>query len=289
MTTRVTPEPVERVVVPAPRWSIEGLAVNLAVLVVGAAFFLPMTWLVLAAFDANAEWAIRPPDLTLANLQKVASLPYGVQSLGNSFYIALTTTIVATFVSFLAAYALSRAHIPAKRPIMLLLLFATGLPIMMMLVPLYQLYVAFGWLDSLFTTSLFLAAASVPFSIWLLKNFIDSVPVELEHAARMEGAGTFGTLGRVVLPLALPGLTVAAIYTFINAWGAFIVPLVLNLNPADQPASIKVFFFLGTQGVVEFGALAMFSLMFTIPVLVLYWVGARWFAGSFAFGGAIRG
>lgn len=289
MTTRVTPEPGERIVVPAPRLSFESFAINLAMLVVGGAFFLPMTWLALAALDANAEWAIRPPDLTLANLQKVVSLPYGVQSLGNSFYIALTTTVVATLVSFLAAYALSRAHIPAKRPMMLLLLFSTGLPIMMMLVPLYQLYVALGWLDSLFTTSLFLAAASVPFSIWLLKNFIDSVPVELEHAARMEGAGTFGTLGRVVLPLALPGVTVAAIYTFINAWGAFIVPLVLNLNPADQPASIKVFFFLGTQGVVEFGALAMFSLMFTIPVLVLYWVGARWFSGSFAFGGAIRG
>jgi multiple sugar transport system permease protein len=172
---------------------------------------------------------------------------------------------------------------------MLVILFATGLPITMLLVPLYQMYVLMGWLDSLFTTSLFLSATSIPFAIWLMKNFIDAVPAELEQAAQLEGTGTATMLRKVVLPLSWPGVIVAAIYTFINAWGAFIVPLVLNTSPNQLPGSIAIYYFLGDQGVVQFGGLAMYSLLFSLPVVVLYLATSRYFEGSFSFGGALRG
>jgi multiple sugar transport system permease protein len=122
-----------------------------------------------------------------------------------------------------------------------------------------------------------------------MKNFIDAVPVEMEESASMEGAGTLQTLARVVLPLALPGLAVTAIYTFINAWGAFVVPLVLNGNPDDQPGPITIFHFLGSHGVFKTGELAAYSLMFSVPVVVLYLVMSRHFSGAFTFGGGVRG
>jgi multiple sugar transport system permease protein len=179
--------------------------------------------------------------------------------------------------------------VPLRRTFLFAILFAAGLPVTMLLVPVYQLYVELGWLNSLLTTSLFLAATSLPFAIWLMKNFIDAVPSELEHAAELEGCGTLQTLVRVVLPLALPGVSVTAIYTFINAWGAFLVPLVLDSNPNDQPGPITIYNFMGSHGFFDFGELAAFSLMFSIPVIVLYLIMSRSFSGAFTFGGAIQG
>jgi multiple sugar transport system permease protein len=179
--------------------------------------------------------------------------------------------------------------VPFRRTFLFAILFAAGLPVTMLLVPVYQLYVELGWLNSLLTTSLFLAATSLPFAIWLMKNFIEAVPSELEHAAQLEGCGTLQTLFRVVLPLALPGVSVTAIYTFINAWGAFLVPLVLDSNPNDQPGPITIYNFMGSHGFFDFGELAAFSLMFSVPVIVLYLIMSRFFSGAFTFGGAIQG
>jgi multiple sugar transport system permease protein len=122
-----------------------------------------------------------------------------------------------------------------------------------------------------------------------MKNFMDAVPVELERAAELEGCGTFQTLVRVVLPLSLPGISVTAIYTFINAWGAFLIPLVLDSNPGDEPGPIAIYNFMGSHGFFDFGQLAAFSLLFSVPVVVLYLIMSRYFSGGFTFGGAIQG
>jgi hypothetical protein len=90
----------------------------------------------------------------------------------------------------------------------------------------------------------------------LMKNFIDAVPVELEHAAAIDGASTFRILRELVLPLTLPGIAVTSIYTFINAWGAFIIPFVLVSNPEDQPGPIEIYNFMGSHGLFKFGDLA---------------------------------
>ena len=102
-------------------------------------------------------------------------------------------------------------------------------------------------------------------------------------------AGTVQTLLRVVLPLTLPGLAVTAIYVFINAWGAFLVPLILDSNPNDNPGPIAIYNFMGSHGFFDFGQLAAFSLMFAVPVVVLYVIMSRFFSGAFSFGGAVQG
>src|SRR5207302_771901 len=171
---------------------------------------------------------------------------------------------------------------------MLWMLFASGLPVSMLVVPVYQMYVYLGWLDSLYTTALFLAASSLPFAVWLMKNFIDAVPVELEHAAAIDGASTFRILRQVVLPLTVPGIAVTAIYTFINAWGAFIIPFVLTYSPDNQPGPVEIYNFMGSHGLFKFGDLAVFSLLFSVPVIVLYLFMSRYFSGAFNFGGAVK-
>ena len=271
------------------RISRAALAANLTLILLGIAFVLPILWMLFASVDSNPDWAIKlPHHLTTKHFHSVIA-GGALHSFRNSLYLAGMTTIITTVVAALTAYPLSRRHVPLRRTFLFVILFAAGLPVTMLLVPVYQLYVKLGWLNSLLTTSLFLAATSLPFAIWLMKNFIDAVPGELEHAAQLEGCGTLQTLVRVVLPLALPGVSVTAIYTFINAWGAFLVPLVLDSNPNDQPGPITIYNFMGSHGFFDFGQLAAFSLMFSVPVIVLYLVMSRFFSGAFTFGGAIQG
>jgi multiple sugar transport system permease protein len=276
------------IVIHYPRVLLPYLIANAVLAVVGVVFALPLLWLVLASVDQNAGWRIRLPDLTIENYQAVLTA-HGLQPFVNSLYLAAVTTAVATVLAVLAAYPLSRRHVPGKHTVMLLVLFASGLPVTMMLVPIYEMYAAIHWLDCSFTMSLFLAATALPFAIWLLKNYIDAVPIELEEAAAIEGAGTLRTLLSVVLPLILPGLSVTAVYNFISAWGAFVVPLVLDANPDDQPGTVAIYQFLGAHGFVQFGQLAAFSLLFSLPVIILYFLIARSFRGGFAFGGGVRG
>jgi multiple sugar transport system permease protein len=277
------------IVVPYRRISVTSLITNVVLILLGSLFLLPMLWMVFAAFDSNPDWAIKLPSLTFANFSEVIGTAGALTGFRSSLILAGTTTVITTVVAVLAAYPLSRRHIPFKRPFMLAILFASGLPVAMLIVPVYQLYVYLGWLDSLYTTALFLAATSLPFAIWLMKNFIDAVPVELEHAAAIDGASTFRILRQVVLPLTVPGISVTAIYTFINAWGAFFVPFVLNSNPDDQPGPIEIYNFMGSHGLFKFGDLAVFSLLFSLPVIVLYLFMSRYFSGAFSFSGAVRG
>jgi multiple sugar transport system permease protein len=276
------------IVIPFPRARTSGVVINGLMGLIGIAFGLPLLWLLLASFDSGASWRIRWPNFTLENFRAVLSAQ-GIQPFVNSFYLAAVTATVATTLAFLAAYPLSRRHVPGARVLMLLVLFAAGLPVTMMLVPIYQMYATLHWLDSNFTTSLFLAATALPFAIWLLKNYMDAIPRELEEAAGIEGAGTLRVLGSIVFPLVLPGLSVTAVYNFIAAWGAFVVPLVLDSNPDDQPGTVAIYQFLGSHGMIQFGPLSAFSLLFSLPIVILYMLIARRFRGGFAFKGGVRG
>ncbi len=278
----------QKIVIPYPRVSLADVLGNTVLALVGVAFGLPLLWVIFASVDKNAGWRIRLPNLTLENFRSILTAQ-GLQPFMNSFYLAAVTTVVATALALLAAYPLSRRYVPGKRSLTLLILFASGLPVTMMLVPIYQMYATLHWLDSRFTTSLFLAATALPFAIWLLMNYISAVPLELEEAAGIEGAGTLRTLFSVVMPLILPGLCVTAVYNFISAWGAFIVPLVLDSTPQDQPGTVAIYQFLGAHGMIQFGQLSAFSLLFSLPVLVLYLLIGRGFQGGFAFGGGMRG
>jgi multiple sugar transport system permease protein len=271
------------------RVSAAGVAANVALVAIGLLFLLPLLWMVFSSIDSNPDWAVKlPQHLTTRHFHQVVARG-GLHSFRNSLYLAGMTTLITSVLAALAAHPLSRRHIPFRRSFLFAILFAAGLPVTMLLVPIYQLYVRLGWLNSLFTTSLFLSASSLPFAIWLMKNFVETVPEELENAAALEGAGTLQTLVRVVLPLTLPGLSVTAIYVFINAWGAFLVPLVLDSNPNDNPGPIAIYNFMGSHGFFDFGQLAAFSLMFSVPVIVLYLIMSRFFSGAFTFGGAMQG
>ena len=267
---------------------LQGLSVNVLLAVLGAAFLLPLIWLVDAALNPNASAALTGPAWSLTNFRAALAAGAG-GAIKNSLYLAVVSTIVATSVSTIAAFALSRRRVPFKASLLLVILFLTGLPVTLLLIPIFEIFVHLGWVDSPFYTSLVLAATSVPFAIWLLKNFIDQVPRELEEAAAIEGASELRILWRIVIPLAMPGILVASILTFINSWGAFLIPLVLDANPSNQPGALGIYQFISANGTVHFGPLAAYSILFSAPVVVLYLICSRWLNGGFAFAGGVKG
>jgi multiple sugar transport system permease protein len=268
------------------RRGLRGLALsNGALTVIGVLFAMPLLWLVFASVDSHASFNIALPHLTLANFANSLKNGHG-HSLLTSLELAVIATAVSTVTGTLAAYAFSRKHIPWKNGVLLFVLFLSGVPITVIIIPVYQEFSQYGWL-SIVPTAIFLGVTSLPFEIWIIKNFIDAVPEELEEAARIEGVSTLKTIWKVVIPIAAPGIGAAAIYGFVNAWGSFLIPLVLITNTAQQPAAVTVYSFISSTG-VNYGDIAAFSIIYSLPVILLYLAMARFSKGGFALSGALK-
>ena len=267
------------------RASSSRLLGNGTVVLLAIFFAVPMLWLVFASLDRHASFALKLPDLTTANYRLALQLD-NVVALGNSLVISVIASAVGTVAAFLAAYSFSRHHIPWKSPILLTILFLSGVPITILIVPMYEMFTYAGWLSMLPTAAL-LGVTALPFQIYLIKNFIDAIPADLEEAAFIEQAGTWRVLRSVVLPLAMPGLASAAIFGFVNAWGSFLIPVVLISIDGQQPAPVRLFGFMSSTS-INYGAIAAYSIVYSLPVVILYMLMSGHFKAGFVLGGAVK-
>jgi multiple sugar transport system permease protein len=272
------------------RGTRQRLAADIGLLVVAVAFAAPLLWLVFASFDDAATLRVAPPHSpTLHNFSAVLNNKITFQPMLNSLILCGSATLLTMVCASLAAYPLSRFRSRFSRPYLLTILFTTCLPITAVMVPVYGLFVQTNLVDTMYGTSLFLAASQLPFAIWLMKNFMDGVPVVLEEAAWTDGASWFQSLMRVIIPLMGPGLAVVTVYTFIMMWGNFFVPFMLLISPEQLPASVSIFTFFGNYDAIAFGQLAAFSVLYSTPVLLLYILISRRMGGGFTLGGAVKG
>lgn len=264
-------------------------AVNLVLVVIGILFVVPLLWVITAAFSQNASLTVQwPQPFSLDSFKQVMSASNGVAFM-NSFFLSTGTAIATVILAAVAAYPLSRYQMRFKKPFLYTILFATGLPITAMMVPVYEVYNSLNIVDSLFWTGAFLVASSLPFAIWMMKNFMDGVPVELEEAAWVDGASVLGSILRIILPIMRPGLSAIGIFIFVGAWGNFFVPFILIQTSSLDPAAVTIYQFFSQYGMVAYGQLAAYSILYTVPVVVLYVISSRWLGGAFNFGGAIKG
>ncbi len=265
-------------------------AANAALAVIGLCFVLPLAWLLLASVDPHAGYETRwPQSPSFANFAAVSTPGLLFQPLVNSFLLSAGTAVVNLAAAVLAAYPLSRYQSRFNKPFLYAILFGTSLPVTAIMVPVYGLFVQLQLLDSMPATIFFMATTTLPMAIWMTKNFMDSVPLELEEAAWMDGASGLATLRRIVVPLMRQGLGVVFIFVFIQAWGNFFVPFILLLSTSKQPAAVSVFSFFGQHGAIAYGELAAFSILYSVPVLILYTVVARGSGSAFALSGAMKG
>ena len=263
---------------------------DLALLLVGACFLLPLLWLILGSLDPAAGHETRLPQQPgLANFAAIMTPELLFRPLWNSLVLSAGTGAVTLAAAVLAAYPLSRYRSRFNTPFLYTVLFGTCLPITAIMVPVYGLFVQLDLLDSMPATIFFMATTTLPMAIWMTKNFMDGVPLSLEEAAWVDGASRMTALRTIVLPLMRQGLGVVFIFVFIQAWGNFFVPFVLLLSEARQPAAVSIYSFFGQHGAVAYGQLAAFSILYSLPVLALYVIVARGAGSSFALSGAVRG
>lgn len=263
---------------------------NATLLIVGVLFLVPMLWIVLASFDSSNTLSIEiPKQFTVANYAAILTPSITFQPLLNSLLLSGGCGVITVVCAILAAYPLSRYRMRVTKPFLYAILFGTCLPITAIMVPVYSLFVSLNLIDSLPGTILFLASSSLPIAIYMMKNFIDAVPVSLEEAAWVDGASSMATLLRIVVPLMRPGIAVVFIFVFIQAWGNFFVPFVLLLSPENSPAAVSIFNFFGSNGSVAYGQLAAYSLVYSVPVLGLYVLVQRGLGGASALAGAVKG
>jgi multiple sugar transport system permease protein len=265
-------------------WS---LGPTVGLLLMGMLFVLPLVWLVLAAFDAHATSSLRWPDWSIANFTAAGSSA-NLESLLRSLELGLISAAVATVPAVPAGYALSRRHIPLKDGLMVAVLFLTAVPIAIVVIPVYVFLSSNGLLN-LLPAGIFIGVTNLPFALWLVRAAVQSVPEDLEEAAVMERAHLWQVIVRVTGPLAAPGIAASAFFAFAAGWSAFLVPLVVISAPSQTPAAIALFGFIHAGSLVQYGDLAAFSLMYSLPVVVIYLLVSRLVKGGFAFGGAVRG
>lgn len=273
-----------------PKRAPSRLFAGLALGFVGLTFVIPLVWILLSSVNPQASVSLSVPEsLTTGNYTAVFNMDQTFRPLWNSAILSLGTALLTVVAGALAAYPLSRYKMRFTRGLMYTILFGTCLPITAMMVPVYSLFVRLNLLDSMSGIILFMAATSLPMAVWMLKNFMDSVPISLEEAAWVDGASAMQTLWRIVLPLMKPGLVVVFIFVFTGAWGNFFVPFVLTFDSMKQPAAVAIYNFFGMYGTIAYGKLAAFSILYSTPVLVLYAVMQKVSGNSFALAGAVKG
>ncbi len=263
---------------------------KLVIFIVAFAFFaLPLFLLVESALTANSTISFQAPtQLTLSNFTSVMTSPGFTTSVVNGLILSGGSSAIALLLATIAAYPLSRFRFRGRVGYLLLVLFITGVPVTALIVPLFEFFRSFGWLNSLFPVLLLMAAFATPISIWLVKTFLDNVDPALEESAWIDGASRIKGYVRVVLPLMSTGLLVAFLLSFITGWANFYLPFILLSSTGKLPIAVTIYQFFGSYGNVEYGRLAAFSILYSIPPALLYLFTGGRLGGSFA-SGAFKG
>ena len=255
----------------------------------------PLLWIVSTSFKNqfdvfSTEIELIPPEPTLENYQSLfdpasATGGYFWNWFGNSLLIAVLTTALSVFLAATAAYALSRYRFIGKRPVTSFFLVSQMFPAVILLVPLYQLLaVRAGLANTPWALVLAYATTAVPFCVLMLKSYFDTLPIELEEAARIDGLGPFGSFYRIVLPLSTPGIAVTAFYAFITAWNEFLYALVFLSEPESFTLPIAVRLFIN-QFTQNWGGAMALSVIVTIPVVVFFYLAQRYLISGLSTGG----
>ncbi len=259
--------------------------------VVSLVFFLPILWIVLAAFKTKddllavpVKWAFRP---TLANFVGLVHRHDFFSSLRNSFLISASAVVIAIVVAFLAAYSFSRFKPRSTDFLMFLLLSIRMVPAAASVVPVFLMYTALGWKDTFWGVMLFYAMFSIPFSVWILKGFIDGISQRYDETGLVNGGSRLHVMFRVVLPQVRPGLIAAFIFNLIFVWNEFLFNFIIG---GKKTTMIPVSLVTGSlsQGGVDWTFVAALASVYLVPPVIAIYFFQRYLLVGMTFG-TVRG
>lgn len=259
---------------------------------ISALFFAPVAWIVLSSFKTRSDILAVPPKVifepTIANYVDLFSRNTSFLSqLANSVFLSVASVTLAVAVSFLAAFCFSRLKPKLTDFLMFLLLSIRMLPGPAVILPVYLMYVGFGWKDSHLWLMLFYAMFSIPFSVWILKGFLDGVSQRFDETGRVNGGSWFHVIFQVVLPQVKPGLIAAFIFNMIFVWNEFLFNFIIGgVSTQNIPYALSVGAY--SDGGLNWTFIAALTTIYIIPPILFIYLFQKYILVGMTFG-TVRG
>jgi multiple sugar transport system permease protein len=252
----------------------------------------PLLWVFKMSIVTKSELYATPPTFLPQNLSgaewaQVLGDSTFQQALVNSTIIATVTTVICLFFGSIAAYAISRLRFRLKGAVMTLILAISFFPAVAIIAPLFIQYTQLGLINTYWSVIITDTVFALPLTIWLLVAFFRELPVDLEDAARVDGATTMQAFRKVIVPLAAPGVFTTAILTFIYAWNEFLFANTFLFDESTQPVTVVIPNF-ATVYTVDYGAQAAASVIVTVPLVILVLIFQRRIVSGLT-AGAVKG
>ncbi len=249
----------------------------------------PIVWMIDSSLKGTSEIYSSPPTFTIhkVTLENYARVLFdsGIpRAFLNSVIVSVTATLTTLVLGCLAGYGFSRYRFKGRKMLYVGLLYGQMMPAVVLIIPVYLVFSKIGLIDSYFSLILPDVAITVPLATLMLKSFFDGVPVELEDAARIDGATKLGILWRIVIPIAKPGLVSVAIYTFLSTWEEFIFALNLTNSASIRTLPIAINMFKG-EFIIDWGAIMSSGAVISLPVILLFVLCNKAFVKGLSEGG----
>jgi len=262
--------------------------------------YAPIAWLFLASISTRADLLATPPRWipehpTLKNYLDILVPGTAVSevartfkiTLGNSLLVALTTTAISLVIGSLAAYALARLRLPFRNTVFFGVLSVRMIPEISLVIPLYIIAARLSILNKPIVLILTYLSFALPFTIWMLTTFFETVPEELEDAALIDGSTRLNTLFRVVIPVAAPGIISTALFTFLLAWDEFFFALIFTSTVAAKTVPVAIAEFTGRYA-VDITAMMTGGILAALPPVLLALIFQRFIVSGLS-AGAVKG
>ena len=262
--------------------------------------YVPVAWLIISSISSRSEllstpihWIPQHP--TFQNYINILFPSQGTSevaqtfriTLWNSLMVASSVTVIAlTFGSF-AAYALVRLNFPFRNALLLGILATRMIPEISLVIPLYLFATRFGLFNTPVILIITYLSFALPFAIWLMAAFFDTIPVELEDAARIDGCNRLETLWRIIMPISAPGLISTGLFVFLTAWDEFFFALILTSTVSAKTVPVAIAEFTGRY-VVDVGGMMTGGVLAAIPPVVLALIFQRYIVSGLT-AGAVKG
>ena len=259
---------------------------TLLLLLVSVVF--PFYWMIKTSMETGAGLFSFPPRF-LPNSYAMEGYRAVVQEtpiglwLRNSFIVAFGSTIMALVAGVSGAYGLSRFRYRGKGSLALVILTTQMMPPLVLIIPIYTIFTKLGLTDSLLGLILGNFAFALPVVIWMMKSIFDSIPFEIEEAARVDGASWLTILLRITLPLALPGLVATGIFTFLSGWDEFMLARTIVTATDKWVGTIGLASFIGVY-VTSWDQILSAATIFTLPPLILFLMVQKYFIAGLGAG-----
>ncbi|MHA0855610.1 carbohydrate ABC transporter permease [Paenibacillus sp. CMAA1364] len=262
------------------------LYVFLSIAAIVAVF--PLIWIILSSFKSPGEMSSHPlsflpKNFTWVYYDRVLNNLHFFRNIKNSLLISLAATLISIVVSALCAYGIVRFFPNTGRKMTKLLITTYMFPPILLAVPYSIIIVKLGLVNTWTGLVITYLSFSIPYAIWMLTGFFQTVPLEIEEAARVDGAGKMRVFIQVVLPIVSPGIVATAIYTFINSWNEFLFALLLINSSAKMPISVALYSLNGSE-ILDWGEMMAASVIVILPSIVFFMLIQKKIAGGLSDG-----